>query len=174
METKPDSKEARLSQILDEAIESYGGRKELAYKLDTNKHTMNGQLNPYNARNAFQVKLLLNIIPETLPHSIRAVQYIASLANGVFVPIPPISPGDKEALKNLFLKTSEELGDVAQVLRNASTPDSPGGREIVLEEHPNIIKELREVAVVIFEMLFALGAYDRNSEPWHCGNCFFN
>lgn len=174
METKPDSKEARLSQILNEAIERYGGGKELAYKLGTNKHTMNGQLNPCNTRNAFQVKLLLNIISEILPHSISAVEYIASLANGVFVSIPPISSGDEEALKDLFPKTSEELGDVALVLRNASKPDSLGGRKIVLEEYPNIIKELKEVAVVIFKMLFALGAYDRNSKPWHCGNCFFN
>lgn len=173
MESKPDPKEARLADLLDEAIEKYGGRKELAFKLGTNKHTMNGQLNPYNARNAFQVKLLLNLIPETLPHSIKAVQYIAGLAHGVFVPLPAIAPRDDETLKDLFLKTSEELGDVAQVLREASAPDPPGGRNITLDEYPDIIKELKEVAVVIFEMLFALGAYDRSSELWNCKSCYF-
>jgi regulatory protein CII len=172
METKPDVKEVRLAKLIDEAIEGYGGRKELAFKLGTNKHTMNGQLNPFNARNAFQVKLLLNLIPETLPHSIGAVQFIAGLANGVFVPIPAIPANDSESLKEQFLKTSEELGDVASVLRDASAPDSPGGREIVLDEYPQLIKELKDVAIVIFEMLFALGVYDRNSEVWNCGNCF--
>ena len=159
-----DPKLVEFSDLLGEAVERYGGRKELAFRLRENQNTLNGQLNPFNARNALQVKLLLNIIQETVPYSTPAVQYLCHLASGIFVKLPEVYVDNPEGLKDLFLKTSEELADVATELRRASSPNSPGGREITFDEYPALIKELKEVLVVIFEMLYVLGGIGMNGE----------